>query len=170
VRVHDRDRRVRVFVFLHEKQGERFAHDHTAANNHDVRAVDVDLTFNQQSLDTEGGAWNKSAGITDYQLRHVLPVETIDIFVWVECADNRLFIYLLWCRRLHKNAVNAGIAIQFLDPSEQFSLGGRYRQLELHRMQTERATHLVFRAYIGPRGRVVANKDDSETRSGAFRF
>ena len=79
-RVHDRDRRVRVFVLLHEKQGERFAHDHAAANDHDVRAGDVDPAFNQQALATERGAWDKSAGIADCELRHIHRMKTIDIF------------------------------------------------------------------------------------------
>ena len=90
------------------------------------------------------GAWNKSAGITDYELRHILPVE------------NHRHLCLGRVRGqspLHLSALVPAIAQVYREcwgrdsipgPSEQFSLGSRYWQLELHRMQTESATHLVF--------------------------
>ena len=46
-RMDDRDRSIPVFIFLHEKQGQRFADDHAPANDHDVRTVNVDVAFKE---------------------------------------------------------------------------------------------------------------------------
>src|SRR5207244_1792486 len=49
-RVHNRYGGVSVLVFLHEQQGQRFAYDQAATKNHNVRAVNFDFTFREQTL------------------------------------------------------------------------------------------------------------------------
>ena len=41
---------VAAFCFLHQQQGDRFSNDHAPSKNDDVRAGDVDLAFDEESL------------------------------------------------------------------------------------------------------------------------
>ena len=67
-----------------------------------------------------------------------------------ESPHDRGFINLFRRRRLDQNAVDLRIAIQFFDSRQQFALGGRSRKLELDRMQSKLAAHLVLRTDVGP--------------------
>ena len=62
------------------------------------------------------------------------------------------------------------IAIQFLDAREQIGLGRVGRQLELHRMQPEFPAHLVLRAHVGARSRIIADQNDRESGRDCPRF
>ena len=71
---------------------------------------------------------------------------------------------------MHQNPVNGWIAIQLFDPRKQFRLRRYGRQLELHGMQTEFATHLVFRANVGARRQIIAHENHGQARYNSFRF
>src|SRR5205814_9014537 len=49
-RMNDRYGGICVFVFLHKQKGKRFADNHAASKDDDVRAADVDLAFDEQTL------------------------------------------------------------------------------------------------------------------------
>src|SRR4030081_568149 len=94
------DGSVRALAFLHEQECERLAHNHAAAQHHDMRTRDVDLAFDEQSLHAERRAGNKSAWSVERELGHILWMKTVDIFVWIESADNFSLVDLFWRRRL----------------------------------------------------------------------
>ena len=167
-RMDNRDRGVPVFVFLHEKQGQRFAHDHASANDRDVRAVDVDVAFNQQTLHPKRRTRDKTAGIVEHELCDVPWMKSVHVLARIERAHDGCFIDVLRRRRLNQNAVNARVAIEFFDSPEKLSLCGRLWQLQLKRVQSQLAAHLVFRTHIGARSRIVADENDGKARRNAF--
>ena len=168
--MHHRDCSVSVFVFLHEKQSERFTHDHAAAKNHDVRAVNVDLAFDQQTLHAERRARHKAARIVEHELCNVFRVKAVHVLARIERAHDCCFIDVLGWRRLNENAMNSGIAIKFFDAREKLCLCDRRRQLQLYRVQAKLAAHFVFRTNIGARSWIVSHENDGETGGNAFRF
>src|SRR3984893_18228340 len=103
---------IRPLAFLHEQKRERLAHDHDAAKKDDVRAGDVDLTFDEQSLHAERCAGNKSAWIVERELGHIFWMKTVDIFTRIKRTNDFRFVDLLGRRRLHENSVDCRLAIQ----------------------------------------------------------
>ena len=164
--------RLRPLPFRINKKRQRFSHDHAAAENDNVRAGNFDPALDEQPLTAQRRARNKPAFIAERELRDIHRMKTVHVLRRIERAHDRRFIDLLRRRRLNENAVNRRIAIQFFHAREQFSLRRLCRQLELHRMQPEIAAHLVLRAHIGARGRIVADQDDGEARrhSALFQF
>src|SRR6266513_381790 len=116
--MHDGDRRICILVFLHEKKGERFTDDHAAPEDDDVRAADIDLVFEEQTLHAERGAWNEPGRIPEREFCNVLWMEAVHIFAWIERTHDGRFIDLFGRRGLHQNAVNCRVTIQLFDASE----------------------------------------------------
>ena len=123
-RVHNRYGGVPVLVFLHEQQGQRFAHDQAATKNHDVRAVNFDFTFRKQTLHAKRRARDKAAGIVEHELRNIFWMKSVHVFPRVERAHDGYFVDVLRRRRLYQNAVNARVTIKFFDAPEKLSLCG----------------------------------------------
>lgn len=166
-RMNHRDGRVTAPAFPHQQKCERLSDNHAAAENDDVGAGDFDSAFDEQSLAAERRARNKSALIAQRELRDVHRMETIHVFRRIQRAHDGRLIDVLRRWRLNENAVDRPIAIQLFDPREQFGLGGLGRQFQLHRMQPEIAAHLVFRAHIRARSRIIAHQHHGEARSPA---
>ena len=82
--MHDGDRRICVLIFLHEQKGERFTDDHAAPEDDDVRAADIDLVFEEQTLHAKRGTWNESGRISEREFCNVLWVEAVHIFARIE--------------------------------------------------------------------------------------
>src|SRR5215831_21282207 len=116
--MHDSDSGVAVFVFLHEKQSQRFAHDHAATNYYYVRTVNFDFTFNQHTLHAKWRAGHKSAGIIEHELCDVFRMKTVDVLARVERAHDGCFVNMLGRRRLNENPMNARVAIKFFNAAE----------------------------------------------------
>src|ERR1700694_121605 len=104
--MHDRHRRIRVYVFLHEQKRERFSHDHTPPKNDDVAAGYVDLAFAEQPLNPKRSTRDESVRRGGREFRDVQRMKTIDVFARIERAHDYYFIDLLRRRRLHKDPVN----------------------------------------------------------------
>ena len=97
-------------------------------------------------------------------------MKAIDVFRRIERAHDRGFIDLWRRRRLHEDAVNRGIAIQFVNAREQFILCRRRRQFEFHGMQAELAAHFIFRAHVSARCRIIAHQNHGQARLHAALF
>src|SRR5207249_10033738 len=118
--MHDGDRRIRVLIFLHEQKGDRFTDDHAAAEDDHVRAADIDLAFDEQTLHAKRGAWNKAGRISEREACNVLWMEAVHIFAWIGGTHDGRVLDLLGRRGWHENTVNGRVAIQLFDTSEQF--------------------------------------------------
>src|ERR1051325_823465 len=114
----DRDGGIAARAFLHQKQRERLAHDHTPAKHHHMSACDFDLVLNQQALTAKRRARDVTGGISKHELGDVHWMETIDIFSRIEGPNNGSFIDLLRWRRLNKNAMHCRVPIQFVNAGE----------------------------------------------------
>ena len=160
--------RVAAFSFLHEQQGDRFSNDHAPTEHDDVRARDVDLAFDKESLNPKRCARDKAGRVAHRELGHIERMKTIHVLARIERAHDRRFVDLFRRRRLNQHAVDFRIAIQFFDAREQFGLSCRIRQLEFHGMQSELAAHFIFRANVGARRRIIADENNRKSRSDAF--
>ena len=116
--MNDRDGGICVFVFLHKQKGKRFADNHAASKDDDVRAADVDLAFDEQTLHAKRRARNEAGLIADCKFCNVFRMKTVHVFTRIERAHDCRFIDLLRRRRLHENAVNCRVAVQFFNTSE----------------------------------------------------
>ena len=123
--MHDGDSGVPVFVFLHEKQRQRFSHDHAAAKNNNVSAADLNVAFKEQTLHGQRRARHKAARIIEHELGDVFRVKSVYVLVRIECAHDCCFVDVLRWRRLNQNAMNIRVVIKFFDTTEQLSLRRR---------------------------------------------
>lgn len=77
-----------VRAFGNEEHGHWFANDHGAADNDGFRALSLDAGDFQQFHATCRGAGDEAAGVFEDELGDVFRVETIDVFAWVDGADD----------------------------------------------------------------------------------
>ena len=96
--------------FCISKQRDWLAHDHASPQHDDVRARDVDLALDKQTLNAERRARNK-AGWIARELGHIDRMKPSTSFARIERPDDRRFVDLLWRRRLDKDSVDCRIAV-----------------------------------------------------------
>ena len=97
-RMHDRDCRICVFVFLHKQKGKRFADNHAATKDDDVRAADVDLAFDEQTLHAKRCARNQPGRIAECEFCNIFRMKTIHVFARIERVHDLRFIDLFGWR------------------------------------------------------------------------
>ena len=85
----NRDGGVSTRCFLHEKQRKRFAHNHAATEDNDVRAGDFDSVFDQQSLTTQRRAGDKACLIAKNEFGNIDWVKPVNVFCRIERTHNR---------------------------------------------------------------------------------
>src|SRR5579864_5330098 len=107
----DRDCGVATLRFLHEQQCNRFSDNHASSKNDHMRAGDLNVAFDEQSLNAEWRARNKSCRVAHRELCHVHWMKTIDVLRGIERTNNCRFVDMFWRRRLNEDAVNRRIAI-----------------------------------------------------------
>ena len=108
----------RIGSLFHEQQRHGFTHNHTATEHDDVCAGDRHVGFAEQTQTTEGSAGYETGIIAHRQLRYVKRVESIDILARIESTNDYRLINLWRRRRLHEDAVNCRITVQFFNPGE----------------------------------------------------
>ena len=82
-----------------------------------MSAGNLDSAFDEQTLTAERSAGHEPAFIAERELRDIERMETINVLCRIERAHDGRFIDLFWWRRLNKNSVNGGIAIQLCPPA-----------------------------------------------------
>ena len=91
----NRHRRVAAFALAHQKQRQRFSHNHAPSENHHMRAGDFDSALDEQALTTEWRAWNETALIAERELGDVCRMKAIHVFRRIHRAHDGRFVDLL---------------------------------------------------------------------------
>ena len=147
---------------LHEKERHGFSDNHAPAHDDRVFASGFDAGFLKEADAAERSAGNKSSGILERELGDIHGVETINIFAWIDGADDRGFVDLWRGRGLDEDSVDGGVGVEFFDEGEKLLLCCVGREFFLHRVEAEFGGFAVLRAHIRAGGGIIAHEHHGE--------
>ena len=101
--------------------------------------------------------------IAGRELAGIQHAQAIHILLGQDRLDNLIGIEVFRQRKLHENAVNGGVGVQFADQLEECGLGGFLRQRVLYGVETALLGHLALGVHVSMAGRIVSDDDNRET-------
>ena len=109
-------------VGVHEQERHGFANNVAAAENDSVGAFDGDMVATENFHAAGGGAGHE-AGASANEAAEIDGVETVNVFGGVDGFEDALGVDLFGKRELDEDAVDAIVAIEFVDEVEQIVSG-----------------------------------------------
>ena len=100
---------------MHRKQRGGLADNQTAAEHHNVFARERDAGAVEQLHDAGGRAGDETGVVLLREFAEIQRVETIDVFVRRDAAEDGEFVEVFRQRRLDEDAVDSGVGVELID-------------------------------------------------------
>ncbi len=170
--MHHRYRRVGAASFSHQEKRKRFPDDHAPAREPPRAHRKFRFRFRSVNADNPAECTGQNQlSSPSASLRHVHRMESIDIFIRIERANDRRFVDLFRV---------AAIEPEFREPPDPDLVHQRCSSSSacvvsvgnssFTECKPEVATHFVLRAHISARGRIVSNENNRQPRRSAAFF